>query len=150
MNARTLIVLTTVISPACFAPDGKLPPSSGNFVSAGAGVQVQYDPGATGGTLAFTISMGGDTLAGSRPRVELSVASSRCRTFARVGLEARPITRSVVAAKGRIRARFKGGYFNGRLDRGAHGATGFMVVGVHGYRAASFWYADEEGGEVLE
>jgi len=144
MNARTLVTLATFIATICFTPAGKAPPDFGLFHGAWAGFNGSRGPGATGGTLTFSISKeGNDTAA-------VSAAGSTISGFVVVpnlrdgGFETRPLTRGIISPKGRIRAKFKGGYFNGRFGHGEHDASGFMLVNVRRYQAVSFWYADND------
>jgi hypothetical protein len=142
MNARKLITLTTFIITLCLVPAGKLPPST-TFSGAWASVQAKWGPGATGGTLTFSA----DTDNEKRARLALSADATpitgsisipdlRNGTF-----ETRAVS-GYITPKGRVRAKFKGGFFNGRLDRGNHGATGFILVNMRGNQWVGFWYAD--------
>jgi hypothetical protein len=144
MNARTLITLTTLIATICFVPAGKLPPST-TFDGVWTAVRAKWGPGATGGILSFST----DTDPEARARLALSADSTpltgvisipdlRNGTF-----ETRAVT-GFVTPKGRVRAKFKGGFFNGRLERGNHGATGFILVNLRQNRFVGFWYADTE------
>jgi len=143
MNARTLILITLLIGGVSNTDAGKLPPST-SFTGVWTGVNGRHGPGSTGGTLFFTIGSGTAEAAKG-----LSPGASPITGFVVVpqlrdgGFETRPVT-GFITAKGRIRARFQGGFFNGHTDRGGHDAGGFMYVNVQRYRAVSFWFVDED------
>ena len=147
MNARTLIVIVTLISTTCFIPAGAPPPDFGTYHGAWAGFRGPHGPGSTGGTLDFSIDSENDLRAAVSAAGRTISGSVTVPNLREGGFTVRPITRGIVTPKGRIRAKFKGGYFRGHTDRGQHDAGGFMLVNVQRYRAVSFWYADLEGGK---
>ena len=121
---------------------GKLPPST-SFTGVWTGVNGRHGPGSTGGTLFFSAAEDdtGKALSADATPITGFVVVPLLREG---GFETRAVT-GFITARGRIRAKFKGGYFNGHTDRGGHDAGGFMSVNVQRYRAVSFWFADESG-----
>jgi hypothetical protein len=110
-------------------------------------VNGRHGPGSTGGTLFFSVGTTAEATAKG-----LSPGALPITGFVNVpqlrdgGVATRPVT-GFITSKGRIRAKFQGGFFNGHTDRGGHDAGGFMYVNVQRFRAVSFWYADETNNE---
>jgi hypothetical protein len=142
MKARILITLTTLIASICIVPAGKLPPSS-TFNGVWAGFNGPHGPGATGGTLTFSVATDLTATAAISANATPITGSVRVPNLHNGGFQTFAVT-GYITPKGRIRAKFKGGYFNGHLDRGEHGAAGFLLVNVHKYQAVSFWFADQD------
>ena len=149
MNARLLILITLLIGSVSITDAGKLPPST-TFTGVWTGVNENWGPGATGGTLFFTVAS--DTTEAAKG---LSPGASPITGFVVVpqlrdgGFVTRPVT-GFITARGRVRARFQGGFFNGRVNvasRSGHDATGFIYVNVQRYRAVGFWNADESNND---
>jgi hypothetical protein len=141
MNARTLILTTLLIAGASITDAGKIPTDT-TFTGVWTGVNGRHGPGSTGGTLSFSTAT--DIQKGLSPGATAITGSVVVPLLRDGGFETRPVT-GFITAKGRIHAKFKGGFFNGHTDAGGHDAGGFMYVNVQRYRAVSFWFADQGG-----
>ena len=146
MNARLPILITLLIAGTSITDAGKLPPST-TFSGVWTGVNAGHGPGSTGGTLTFSVGTTTDAAAKGLSSGALPITGFVVVPLLRDGgFETRPVT-GFITPKGRIRAKFARGFFNGHTDRGGHDAGGFMYVSVQKYRAVSFWVADSSDNE---
>lgn len=143
MNARKISTIIILIAAACVTQGGKLPPPTASFNGVWAGYNGLHGPGATGASLSFSADNNVDRVAaGISANATPITGSIVVPLVGDGGFETRPIT-GFITAKGRVHGKFKGGSFNGHLDRGNHDAAGFISVNVQSYRAIGYWFADQ-------